>query len=125
MPVTVTRSLAVPLNSKFVIELGASVKFDTVRVPTPLLPGARMPPAFTDTMPTVPVPASVAPLATVTGPVPVAEPVRLFAASVPAEMVVAPVYVFAPVSVTVPVVVLFKALPVPDRIAVTRPSCKL
>src|SRR5437870_3535800 len=44
------------------------------------------------------------------------------AASVPAETVVPPLYVLAPVSVTVPVVVLANAPP-PPRIAPTLPLC--
>src|SRR5947199_214740 len=68
-----------------------------------------------------PVPARVRPL-TVTLPVPVPLPEALFTASVPAETVVPPLYVLAPLRVTDPALVLVMA-PVPPRLALMLPLC--
>ena len=66
-----------------------SVSDPSVSVPEADTPGERMPPLLTVTPPfTVPVPASAAPLATVTAEPAASEPVTL---KVPALMVVAPV----------------------------------
>ena len=61
-------------------------------MPAPPLPADSTPPLATLTVPAMlPVPASVAPDCTCTAPVPVALPLALFAASVPAATVVPPV----------------------------------
>jgi hypothetical protein len=64
----------------------ASAVFATVKVPT-LVPGASVPPELMVTAPAVPVPPSVAPLATVVA----LEVLLPFTSSVPAFTAVAPV----------------------------------
>jgi hypothetical protein len=73
------------------------------------LPGANVPPLLIVVAPTVPVPASMAPLFTVTGELAI-EP---FTISVPALTAVAPEYVLMPDSVSVPVPIFVRP-PVPD-----------
>ncbi len=62
-----------------------------------LAPGAMCPPLLMATAPAIePVPPSVPPLLTITGPLPVPLPEVLFTSSVPAETVVPPMYVLPP-----------------------------
>lgn len=79
-----------------------SVVAPVVSAPIPAVPGEIVPLTVTDPA-AVPVPFSVAPELTVTALPDASEPVRL---NTDAEVIlVAPVYVFAPESVSVPVLV--------------------
>ena len=87
VPELITWSLAAPLNSKLLTAPAFKVNEPKFRMPTPLLPGARMAPLFMVTAPpTVPVPARVAPLFTTT--LPARDPLT---ANVPPLFVVEPV----------------------------------
>src|SRR4051812_36865039 len=89
--------------SKASLEPGVRSREPAVEVPTPVVPGERVEPELRVTRPEEePVPARVARLLTVTGPVPVAEPVELVRVRVPALTVVPPVKVLALVRVREP-----------------------
>ena len=76
-----------------------NVSDESVRLPAPATPGARVPPLATVAAPTVPVPPSAPPLAMATPDAALIAPVT---DSVPWDTVVAPVKVFVPPSVSVP-----------------------
>ena len=91
LPVPVMSHVYVPINE------AAPFTFSVPAVPF-ALPGLTVEPLCIVSAPTVPAPASVAPLATVTAELPI-EPLT---SSVPALTVVAPLWVLAPVKVNVP-----------------------
>ena len=109
------RSLVVP-NSKLRLAVELKTITPVIKVAVPPTPGLSVPPLEMVEVPLVALelaPSSVAPVATVSAAVPVAEPVLFVIRRLPALTVVAPEYVLAAERVRVPVPD-FVRVPVPE-----------